>query len=289
VWLAGACVSPYLPNAEQDAESGCQQGGDALALVCSATQACAPYTSTSERIRIVDWNIKAGRQRGLDAVIDTLLALDPDVVLLQEVDRDSARTGHIDQPETIARSLGDDFEYVFAPTLELEGGTYGIAMLTRLPVRSASKIPLSNLYSSEPRTAIDARLCAGPGELRVVNHHADVNKESAANSCLEILAHMLQSSNGQSLFAGDLNQLPAAPGPTAIVEAGLHDVLAKRDPSGTFGDARIDFMFVDPQLTERVVDARVIQTDASDHELLLMDLFAGYSAPPTISHWRLPN
>jgi endonuclease/exonuclease/phosphatase family metal-dependent hydrolase len=66
-------------------------------------------------------------------------------------------------------------------------------------------------------------------------------------------------------------------------------VLAKRDPSPTFGDARIDYLFLDPQLAQHIVDARVIQTDASDHELLLMELFTGYSAPQTVSHWRVRN
>jgi hypothetical protein len=43
---------------------------------------------------------------------------------------------------------------------------------------------------------------------------------------------------------------------------------------------------VDPQLTERILDARVIHTDASDHNLLMMDLFSGDATPRKISHWR---
>jgi endonuclease/exonuclease/phosphatase family metal-dependent hydrolase len=225
-----------------------------------------------ERIRIVNWNIKVGMQRGLDAVRDTLRELHPDVVLLQEVDDNTVRSKHVDQARALAEGLGAQFDYAFAPALELQGGSYGIAMLSRLPFQAAGVIELSNSGTNEPRTAIDAQLCAGPSPLRVVTHHADNSVTGSANSCNEILDTLLRSPLERTIFAGDLNQPPTESGPTACVDAGLLDVLAERDPTPTFSTRRIDYFFVGRQLAEQVVDAKVVQTDASDHELIVMDL-----------------
>jgi len=271
------CISPYLQDGDLvlggEGEQGCSESGDPLSLRCPATRSCDGSARSPERIRVVTWNIKGGRVHGLQAVSDALRALKPDVVLLQEVDVDVARSGSVDQPAELARALGDGFDYVFAPTLTLEGGTYGIAALSRLPFMAASRIPLSNERADEPRTAIDAGLCVGRGVLRLVNHHADTRKDAAAISCSEIAAHLQESRSLKPTIVGaDLNLLPSEPGPAAFADAGFSDVLEQRDPAGTFGASRIDYLFADPLVAEHISAARVVQTEASDHELLFMEV-----------------
>jgi endonuclease/exonuclease/phosphatase family metal-dependent hydrolase len=275
--LESGCISSHLPSSDpelsDDALSpGCRDGAGPRAMICPATRACDPSAATPKRVRIVDWNIKAGTERGLEAVLDTLRALDPDVVLLQEVDYNAERTARVSQPEVLARALGRDYQYVFAPTMALEGGLYGIAALSRLPFRAVGLIALTNTDNAEPRTVIDARLCAGQSQLRVLNHHADYMKEGAAQSCSEILEALSEQRVPLTVFAGDLNQGPAEPGPTGYLHAGFHDVLADRDARGTFGSDRIDYFFADDELAARVVAGQVVRTRASDHNAIVMDV-----------------
>lgn len=278
--LLGGCIDTHLPGAadqvtqDDDGPHGCQQreGAGPLALICPKTQACDARAPFPQHLRIVDWNIEHGAEHGIDAVLDQLRALEPDVVLLQEVDRDADRTGDVDQPQLLAAGLGPQYQAVYAPTLELEGGLYGIAMLSRLPFRGVAEIPLTNLDVGEPRTAIDARLCAGPMAMRVVNHHADYQKPGAAISVQEILRVLQSDVVPGTVFSGDFNQDPDEAGPEACVNDGLTDVLATHDDGPTFATNRIDYFFVDDLLVDHVVGGKVVQSDDSDHRPIMMDM-----------------
>ena len=88
------------------------------------------------RLRVMTYNIHAAK--GVDAKVDLARIADvirsygPDLVALQEVDVHRARTGAIDQARELGDALG--MTAVFAPTLERDGGHYGIATLSKLPV-----------------------------------------------------------------------------------------------------------------------------------------------------------
>jgi endonuclease/exonuclease/phosphatase family metal-dependent hydrolase len=283
-----SCIGPHLPGAadwvadDDDGPHGCEQPADAgpLALICPKTRACDPRAPLPRHVRVVSWNIEHGAEHGIDAVADQLHALEPDVVLLQEVDRDVERSGVIDEAHVVAAALGPQYQAVFAPTLELEGGLYGISIVSRVPFRGVGVIPLSNTDVGEPRTAIDARLCVGPLAMRVVNHHADYLKDGAAISLQEILQVLQSSPVPGTVFAGDFNQDPSDTGPEDCVDSGLSDVLATRDPGPTFATNRIDYFFVDDLLIEHVAGASVVQSDDSDHRPIMMDL----ALRPNVKH-----
>lgn len=243
-------------------------------LTCSAVGPCTPDTLAPPSLRIVSWNIKAGLTAGLTAVVDVLRDLAPDVVLLQEVDRDVQRSGDVDQASVIAGALGMTFEHAFASALPLEGGRFGLAVLSNQAFRSVSAVGLSNAATAEPRTGIDARLCLGGGrELRVLDQHADYVREGAIETTLEILASVRDDVADQTLvIGGDFNQVPEDPGPLAYIDAGLLDAVAMFDDRPTFGSRRIDYLFVSPAIGAWLSIGRVIASDASDHAALVLDL-----------------
>jgi endonuclease/exonuclease/phosphatase family metal-dependent hydrolase len=253
---------------------GCMTDGAAgpLALVCPKTGRCNSRVRSPLHVRSASWNIKVGSTRGLDAVIGTLRQIDADIVLLQEVDVGVERTGSVDQPRLLADALG--YQYVFAPTLALEGGAYGIAMLARLPFAVVAKIFLTNDGAAEPRTAIEAHFCIGAEALRVINHHADYTLKAAENSVIELLNVARASEQPPTLFAGDFNQEPWDQGPMACTAAGLVDVFAIFDPTATLGTRRIDYFFADSRAAAWIYTAHVVATaGASDHSALVVDLW----------------
>jgi endonuclease/exonuclease/phosphatase family metal-dependent hydrolase len=262
---------PERPNASE--EAGCMDDSAAgpLAVVCPQTVRCNSPVRSPVHVRVASWNIKVGSTRGLDAVIDTLRQIDADVILLQEVDVGVERSGGVDEPRQLADALGH--HYAFAPTLVLDGGTYGIAILARVPFALVAKIPLSNDGAAEPRTAIDAHFCIGGATLRVINHHADYTLTGAENSVVELLNVVTASNQPPTLFAGDFNQEPADRGPMACRQVGLVDVLANFDPAATFGTRRIDYFFADSRAAAWVSGAHVVAVgEASDHFALVVDL-----------------
>jgi endonuclease/exonuclease/phosphatase family metal-dependent hydrolase len=251
-------------------DKGCiddADGGTLFSLSCPRTQRCSSGKFPAATIRVASWNIKVGEVQGLAAVVNVLREVGADIVLLQEVDVTVQRSGDVDQVRAIADELG--YQSTFAPTVALEGGLYGIAMLSRVAFQSVVRVPLTNLYAGEPRTAIEAEFCWGA--LRVVNHHADYMPAGAEESVIELL-DVATASSAPTLFAGDFDQIPSDRGPQACVQADLRDVLADLDPAPTFGDRRIDYVFANKLASSMVQSARVVPTDASDHALLVVDL-----------------
>jgi endonuclease/exonuclease/phosphatase family metal-dependent hydrolase len=217
-------------------------------------------------LRLVQWNVKSGRDSSIEAIAARLAALDGDVITLQEIDSNTRRTGRVDQPSFLGQALG--LNYIFAPTIPWSDGIYGIVTLSRYPFTKVDRIALSNEGVIEPRTALDVTLQLAAASLRIVNHHADTVAAAAIKSTHEVL-QQLQSSVGSGVaFAGDLNQLPTDPGPRACVEAGLVDL--GHEP--TDGARRIDYVFLDNALARCVMSMKVEPASESDHNPLIMDL-----------------
>jgi endonuclease/exonuclease/phosphatase family metal-dependent hydrolase len=268
-----ACASPTPDCASSDRTLTPPEAGlRGTALDRSNTTPPPPCSSSPavKTLRILSWNIKAGQVHGLDAVFTEIARWSADVILLQEVDVDVARSGGLDQPSILAERLAHEF--VFAPTIEIGGGgLYGIAALSRVPLRGAHRIALSNSYACEARVGLDIRLCFGAEELRIVNHHADYFEPAASASIDELVNHITPATQ-PTIFAGDLNQTIHDEGPMSAVDAGLVDVFSQHDDGPTQGRRRIDFMFVDEKVAQFISSARVLATSASDHPALLVEL-----------------
>lgn len=156
-------------------------------------------------MRVATFNILHGRAPH-DGRVDlarfaaAVATLDADVLALQEVDRAQPRSGEADLT-AVAAEAGGYGEHHFAPALSglpgvwrrareadaPDGPAYGVALLSRLPVRSWRAIPLPALpvpvpvvfagtrrlqiVRDEPRVAALAQLDAPTGPLTVVSTH----------------------------------------------------------------------------------------------------------------------
>lgn len=131
-------------------------------------------TEPSESVRVVTYNIRHGL--GSDNTTDltrtaaVLESLGADIIGLQEVDRNIARSGGEDQAKSLGRTL--DMTATFAAVMPLQGGEYGMAVLSRYPVRSVERLKLPE--GNEPRMALVVGVTLQSGQpLRVVNVHFD--------------------------------------------------------------------------------------------------------------------
>lgn len=89
-------------------------------------------------VRVVTLNVKAFQlsdggtadPRAFDAIERYLERVDADVVLLQELDRGTRRSGGVDQLAELARRT-DATDAEFAPAIRHDGGEYGVGIMTR--------------------------------------------------------------------------------------------------------------------------------------------------------------
>ncbi len=222
---------------------------------------------------VASWNMGAARRRPLEDVQETLAELDADVVLLQENDVFTDRTGMVHQPAELAEALG--YDYAFAEALPWDNGLFGLSVLTRLPFHRVRRRSMSSTIETEPRIALDVQLCNGDEVLRFVNVHAEFEEPANAEN-LEDLAEQLGRPSGFVLVAGDFNALPETDAiATFAADTELIDVLATRDPSPTHRNKRVDYAFATTDVEAALTDGATVESRASDHDALLLTFDRG--------------
>lgn len=233
--------------------------------------------ATSLTLRVLSYNIHHGE--GVDGRLDlpriarTILAADPDLVALQEVDRVTTRTERVDQPAKLAELTKR--QVVFGANLPLQGGHYGNAVLSRLPIARWQNHLLPSFGGGEQRGVLSVELMLpdGHGQLLLLASHFDFRRDHAERlASVEAISKLAESQPRlPALLAGDLN---AEPSSVAMQALARHWVIANREARPTSPVERptrqIDYVWYRPAGRWRVVECRVLDEKlASDHRPIL--------------------
>jgi endonuclease/exonuclease/phosphatase family metal-dependent hydrolase len=255
------------------------------AIACASATACMPQARAPEPIRVMTYNIAAGRG-DLSAIADVIRAADADIIALQEVDvRWSERSGFADQATVLADALGMNVR--FGPIYRLPGAgsaaprEFGLAILSRHHIVEFRNHVISRLSTQSNDTMprplpgfLEAVIAVGDMSVHVFNTHLDYRADPSvrmmqAAEMLDILSHV----RGPLLLMGDLNAPPQATELTAL-RARLRDAWEGEDPGFTYPAAapvrRIDYILFSDHF--RAAGSRVIETEASDHRPVVADL-----------------
>jgi endonuclease/exonuclease/phosphatase family metal-dependent hydrolase len=227
------------------------------------------------------YNIHHGE--GTDGRVDlsrlagVMTSVQPDVVALQEVDRGTERSGGVDQLAELERLTNMHAE--FGKAMDYSGGGYGVAVLSRWPLRSTGNHPLPGSPDREPRTALTVHFGSGEGVplLQFTSTHFDQGRDPEDRLAqARFLNELLVRGEGQpAILAGDMNSRPD----TEVMEifetqwavAPAVDP-APATPSGR-PRSRVDHVLFRPAESWRVLESRVIDDRiASDHRPVLVVL-----------------
>lgn len=229
--------------------------------------------SGGDTLRIVAYNIKHGR--GMDDRVDlqriarVLGALDADVITLQEVDDGTERTGRVDQVAVLAEALG--YRGFHGPHRPYQGGHYGNAVLTRLPVRQIRTRPIPPASGSALAVfEVEVELPSGATASVVSVHLAGSLDERMAQA--DAVTALFAGVDRPVVLAGDFNGRPDGPVVTRLREDWW--VATKSGGPYTYPsdepDREIDFvMFRTPDEIEVLEHRVVAEAVAADHRPLL--------------------
>ncbi len=232
--------------------------------------------STHQPLRILTYNIHAGKDAtgidNLERVASIIKEAKADVVLLQEVDRNTTRSGNVDQLAVLTRLTGMHGQ--FGKSLDYQGGEYGIAILSRWPMAAHEIVPLHVEPpqaraggSHEPRIA----LIVTTGRFRIANTHLDASREDTWR--MQEIPQVLAALRG-AIAGGDFNSTPDSAVHQQVVRAGFHDAwdeCGEGEPltyPAIKPQKRIDYVFLNDRT--RCSEATVIDSDASDHRPVLV-------------------
>lgn len=260
-------------------------------------------TKDADELRVMSLNIhqlvpdglKLGdageREAVLADVVRYVREVDPDIVLVQEVDDDRARPGKggvTEQHARLATMLAASDSAYAAATRSAAGDRYGIAIYARngIDLEGERAVTLPHTPGFEARQLLLATARTPDGRsLDVANTHLDHTGRDRPRQ-LEALAREVGAIDGALLLGGDLNDL------TDVVDDALSgtrltnvlSLVAADESTGTaaaptYRDRRIDHVLVTPQVTLRdtwVEDVPMRAVDegvgVTDHRAVVADV-----------------
>jgi endonuclease/exonuclease/phosphatase family metal-dependent hydrolase len=267
----------------------------AAAVGCAGLRGAAPEREVGVT-RVLVYNIHAGKDAAgadnLGGVAELVRRTGADLVLLQEVDRGTRRSGRVDQPAVLAERTG--FHVAFGSALDYDEGRYGVAVLSRWPIVADTLIhlPVTPVQvraggSHEPRGVLRVVVAAPAGRLAILNTHLDASgddrwRRQEADSIVSLAAQVGRTEPAV-IVGGDFNSTPESAVQGAVRAGGLRDGWAACTSGEGFtypADApvkRIDYLFLTGDV--RCTAARVVETRVSDHRPLLVDLILPAAKP----------
>jgi len=152
-------------------------------LITAAFSVSNALAETPQTLRVLCYNIHYGQgmdgQYNIQRLADVIKAAKPDLVALQEVDVGVLRSGRVHQLQKLGEMTG--LTARFGPTQHYEGGLFGNAVLTRLPILDEHIQPLPYTDATPerqtyPRGALVITVQAPDGRpLRFISTHFQHN------------------------------------------------------------------------------------------------------------------
>ena len=231
-------------------------------------------------IKVLSYNIHHGEntkgQQDIAGIANVILATNPDLVALQEVDSCTNRVQKKNLLKELAAQTG--MYIYFGKAMSHDGGSYGNGILSRYPIEHMYTIPLpAKDENGEPRCAAVVKVKL-PGDsllLQFASAHLDHEEDPAARIAQtdKLLRHFSKDSL-PLILAGDLNAEPSSPEISTLksIFIDASEQLGPTWPADT-PTQKLDYVLLRPASQWTVISSLVLQeTIASDHRPVICEL-----------------
>lgn len=247
-------------------------------LSCSEKVFTNHLTAQGTRnLRVMTYNIhhanppskKESGEIDLDAIVNVIRNENPDLVALQEVEVNTGRSGGVNQAKEIAERLG--MKAFFGKAIDYDGGSYGVAILSRYSINDPIVIPLPEDADpkAEDRVLTTASVALPGGMIiRFGSTHLDVRSEGNRNQQVKMINEITSKENKPFIIAGDFNSLPESMAIAELDKVFTRTCITDCEPTipADKPNRTIDFIAFTTGSPFKVVSQKVIQERyASDH------------------------
>lgn len=161
-------------------------------------------------MRLLSYNIHKGiggrdRKYRLERIVEVIRHEQPDIVCLQEVDRNVRRSEHHDQPQLLSEGCGL-LHHTYQLNVPIRLGGYGNMIMSRWPIHQAHQVCL-RFNKRKPRGAQYVIVETGEGQLGLINWHLGLSGRERHWQSRQLLQHTLLETNAHlpTIVAGDAN------------------------------------------------------------------------------------
>ena len=244
---------------------------------CIPCEAEKPKTMDQNNLlRVLSYNIKHGR--GMDGKVDlpriakVIRSVAPDLIALQEIDRNCTRSGAVDLTSELGDLLG--MEGRFGKFMDFQGGEYGMAVLSKFPIVDHHVHPLP--IGAEPRCALEVRVNTGAkfGEISFVGIHNDWTREKLRVAQCKALVGKLDKREVPVILAGDFNAGRDSESVQLLIGSGFEILVDEKINTFPSNHPKVEIDFIMSrrlkynECIHSVIDERI----ASDHRPVLVEL-----------------
>lgn len=228
------------------------------------------------RLRVLSYNIHhaegADGKLDLKRIAGVIKSVEPDLVALQEVDWKTTRVKGIDEPVELALLTG--MTAVFGKNIDLQGGEYGNAVLSRFPIHSKRNHLLPRLDDSEQRGVLELEIAlpGDAGSVKLFATHLDYRRDDQERlASAKAINALVAESDQPAILAGDLNATPDS----AVLKLFLSTwTNTSKEPQPTIPvgkpERQIDFVLTRPASRWKTIETKVLdEAVASDHRAIL--------------------
>lgn len=227
------------------------------------------------RLRILSYNIH--HAEGVDGKLDVpriaqvILSVDPDLVALQEVDKNTIRTGKVNQDIELSRLT--KMNSVFGSNITFQGGQYGNAILSKFPIIKNKNFLLPNVDSGEQRGLLQSQIQISNKEnvlffsTHLDHRRSDTERLASAKAINQIIS---LDNKSPAILAGDFNDVPESPTLKELGKLWLrtNKKILKTIPASK-PSRQIDYIFVQPKERWKIIESQILDEDiASDHRAI---------------------
>lgn len=241
-------------------------------LVPSGENSVTGAVEEADTLTVMTYNVKncdLGEQ--IDAVAEDILAEGPQVVCVQEIDKGVNRSGDRDVLRELAAAVG--MNYYFYPAINLQGGSYGVGILSVFPLESCQMVPLEVRRGDEGRVLASAVINVNGKQIKIYNTHLSYEDADQRQKQWEFIQQTLSGEQMPYILMGDFNissidEFSILTGVTSVNNAATpYDTFV----GGNEGGIRtIDNIFVSDNLT--LLTGGLADTSVSDHRPLTAEI-----------------
>lgn len=227
------------------------------------------------RLRILSYNIH--HAEGVDGKLDipriaqVILSVNPDLVALQEVDKNTVRTGKVNQGIELSRLT--KMNSVFGSNITFQGGQYGNAILSKFPIIKNKNFLLPNVDSGEQRGLLQSQIQISNKEnilffsTHLDHRRSDTERLASAKAINQIIS---LDNKSPAILAGDFNDVPDSPTLKELGKVWLRtNKKILRTIPASKPSRQIDYIFVQPKERWKIIESQILDEDiASDHRAI---------------------